>query len=372
MTTTKWIGAISTAFNVALNWDNGVPSPTVDAVFDGTAVGNCNINLGGPVFEAKSVTFTGFTRTFLGGDQGMFIYGNVTLASTTTYTGKPALYIKPTAGNATLTSDGVHIKVLGSRAEPRVFTIFLGDDCYLDGYTDFRDHTTFDFTSHVLYFAPQASGERFEMTGTGCHVAWTTGAKLVCTTTFIPSSSETVPYIYVYDGLTAPKSLPPVEKHGVGYLNFLAGNDNALLMQSFTMDAGRLYGGYIDVGSRTPIQTTAGFTATGGEFWMLQADPDMGDDLHWPGMTNTITVGGNSAISITMSGTKVGGTTLAVTGTNVASGGITITDINASVTALTASGCVNGGGNTNVTFGGGGNPGAKSRGGAVGSCGLGF
>lgn len=58
-----WIGTVSTDWNNALNWGfggtgTGIPSATVDAIFDGTATRDCVL---GTNRACRALTFTGFT-----------------------------------------------------------------------------------------------------------------------------------------------------------------------------------------------------------------------------------------------------------------------------------------------------------------------
>lgn len=384
MASTTWLGTISTVGSNAANWSNGLPDVTKDVIFDGTAIRDFDMTSGftNGQLVCLTLTMTGFTRTFTMGSQNTHsikVAGNCTLSGSATWTDRPNMLIN--VASASITTNGVELSGLVFQNGFSPCTLTLNDDVIVYGTFEINSGSTLVQGTKTITMHLTTTQVSFQTVGTA-NITWSAGAKIIFYADHTFTEGEYyngMPGIYVRTGLT----LPPVEMHGTGTL-WIANTDyqpgspasssgtGNVTMQSFTMDSGRVVTAYnIDASWYNGIQTVGNFTVSAGSFYQALYDINIDDFTESVGTPKNIVVGGNSSIAVTMNGTSVSTTTLAVTGTNAASGGVTITSINATVTALSASGCVNGGGNTNVTFGGG-NPGAKSRGGAVGASGFGF
>lgn len=369
MTTTTWTGSVSTVGTNASNWSNGLPDATKDVVFDGTAVRNCDasgLTTGTGMF-CKTLDMTGFVRTI---DMGapashtLRMKGNCTLEGAATWTNRPRVQFDATT--ATLTTDGVELAQLVVEG-PNGFdagTLTLNDNALVYGTVLANSSSTIAIgtTTLTLHLTDQFAS--LQITGAGSFT-YSGAGKIVIYADYAISAGEyynAVPGIYVPSTTT----LPPVEKHGSGTL-FIAATDiyggggapylssgtGNVTMQSFTMDAGKVVTPYDLAGAWwIGLHTVGNFTVSAGSFYQGRYDADIDDFTEDAGMPKSVVVGGNSLISVSMNGTSVNTTTLNVTGTNVNDGGgaVTITKINSTGTALSAASCVDGGGNTGVSF----------------------
>lgn len=88
-TMTQWTGAVSTAWNVAENWTNGVPDPTKDAIIATTATLNCSLDIAGArckslVIQNGRTLTLGTTGTDLTVTKDITVYGNLVQSNATT------------------------------------------------------------------------------------------------------------------------------------------------------------------------------------------------------------------------------------------------------------------------------------------------
>ena len=79
--TTNWTGTTSAVWNLSTNWDNGIPTATVDAVFPATVPGTGATITVAAGMLAQSITFNG-TYTLTGGDITLTAGNNLTVAAT--------------------------------------------------------------------------------------------------------------------------------------------------------------------------------------------------------------------------------------------------------------------------------------------------
>lgn len=294
MTTTTWTNALAdNDGDNAGNWDNGVPTSALDTVITGSD----NVTFAGAI-SMKSLDTTGYTGTFGGGS--VVMYGDVTLGAGMSFSG----YIDfDFTVSATLTANNVEgintIYCTGADV------ITLGSHCRLTG----GGNTTVSnlaFGAYELRF-PNGAGQ----IGIGA-ATYSAGAKII-----VGAGACS----FGHGG-----SIPPVECTDTD-VTFTSGDTIA----SWTHTGGSL------------VIDGAGASITGNMTLTNMSNVGLTFDAGW-------SVGGNlSVTNCTLNGTDFV-FTWTVTGTAVASLS-TITDCDFSGgTELDATNCVDGTGNTNVSF----------------------
>jgi hypothetical protein len=298
MTTTTFTGAIDNNWFTAGNWDNGVPTSTVDAVFNGSSP-SCDAT-GAASF--LSLDFTGYTASFTASD--LHAYGNVTLDA------GASIYIDALTYHAsgTLTTDGIPAVPLTSGLN------YVAIDA---GSLTIMDNSELC----QLYSYGSASVSTYERT-----ITFKSGS-------VISTASAPVTWIqggkFIFSGDSAnilADALPPVVVTGA-----VAVTVQNLICSSYTQTGGSLLfdGSGTSVSANMTLTNVTSVTAT---------------------FDYTVAVGGNFfADNCTLDGTGFA-FTFNVTGKAFASDS-TITYATFSGAALDASdSCTNGGGNTNVVF----------------------
>jgi hypothetical protein len=316
-TTTNWTGGASdNQWDSAGNWDNGVPTSSLDAVITGSGLIQTNSEV-----NAKSIDFTGFTGTFdqdtVGND--VYVYGNLTLANGMTFAGYTFIGFK---GSGTLIRGSAAASDLELAVMSPGVTCTLGDNGAA-------------ITAMTVYGGVLALGTRaltisqyLEIKPTD-GLTWSPGATILIN---VPDSSGA--NIIINENLT----LPPTTVTGGTSSGCHIGNASAGTEVPGTVHFTSL--------SLTDVATLANDT-----------DYETTGDLTFSGVTTSAayvmnwTVGGNfSATDSTIGGTTT--RTFTVTGTAVAHNTtVTNCDFSGGTELDATDGCTNGLGNTNVDFG---------------------
>lgn len=185
-----WIGTTSSSWTNSANWSDtsgggtGASVPTIadDVFFDSNSNGGNNLTITSSV-SAKSLTFTGFTKTVTFLSANVSVAGNVTLGSGMTfgYSGTDNTYGIIFTGSGTLISAGIagpKITVNGSG-----IVVTLGDEFNAPSRTITVTQGTFDANNYNVTFLAFSSANSNVRTVTMGSGLWTiTGTGVVWTT----------------------------------------------------------------------------------------------------------------------------------------------------------------------------------------------
>jgi hypothetical protein len=318
MATTTWTGVIDTAWGnppggVNLNWDTGfTPTLADDVIIDATAPGNVVIGINA---ECKSLDCTGFTGLLDMQSNSLNVHGSITLGAGMSLAVDARFFVK---ANGTVTSNGVYVYDIRSSGAGTVLT--LGDDlnCGIFGALGNADAgSTLAFGTNSALIEAIDNSNKLHLPS-GNFIAFSPGATIEVDASNFDASVDIV---------VAGIDIPPVIA---------------------TVGSGKtLYIGFLTTASLT-INGTSGIVDQQGAEWDISGNATV-NGVTWLCTGATTTVGGNYSITDTI----INNGTFDVTATATATTS-TITACDFTGTTLTATGSTDGGGNTNVTFVGGG------------------
>ncbi len=323
MTTSTWTGAFDTDTTNVLNWDNGVPTSTVDAIVDGTAPGN----LVGSI-TCLSVSFTGFAANF-NGDINVY-GGDVTLASGMTITSGKTI---KTFGDGNITSNGVTFwKLWNSTAHTRTMLDDLtlsktsGAGSYVGAAGSTLARGAFDLTLDIV-----ANQDQPVITGPGSIT--NSGGSIIYIVGSNPANRSTT-----YATIQSIPSISGTIAASDCLLAFTTADQNLAASITLTNSGVYCYETEQHIGGDiTVIDST------------FQNNSGTDDDYEYPSQDGILTIGGNFSAT----NTHLKNIRLNVTGSAIHTGGTNKTVQNCYMggTGLNAIAATDGTGNTNVNFG---------------------
>ncbi len=334
MTTTNWLGLTSADPSNLLNWDNGVPTSTVDAVIAGSQPMTLTADI-----TAKTWDFSAYTGTFTPGaytaDRDLIANGSVTLGSGMTVADDGVLIRFDASG--TLISAGKQIFRVEALS---VITVTMGDDWLI------QTLTMAGSSAQTLAMGTKkltCNGAHAGSTGIACGPAQLTVTYSAGAEVHFEPTVNAIPF---FELCTVQVIWPPTYINLAASTNYVggytagSGADNNWKFDTLTVTKGSFRF------PATPLGSAQTLTVVNDLSWV---DGGIITGVGISGAkTPQVVVGGNfSATTSDLGSTHAW--KLAVTGTNTATGSA-VAYCNATVTALTVTNGTDGLNNTNVTF----------------------